>query len=148
MCDSVWPYGLWPTRLICAWDSPSKNTGVGCHALVQGIFHTQGSNLSLMSPALAGEFFITSDTWEAQDSSLENIQWWPQPIHAIPYLSLFITLCCNLLSACLSLLLVCKFSKQWKGCGWRCYCFWSRNLKKCDLFFYHSFFSFLFQFLC
>ena len=27
-------------------DSPGKNTGVGCHALLQGIFPTQGSNLS------------------------------------------------------------------------------------------------------
>ena len=28
-------------------DSPGKNTGVGCHALLQGIFPTQGLNLSL-----------------------------------------------------------------------------------------------------
>ena len=26
------------------WSSPGKNTGVGCHALLQGIFATQGSN--------------------------------------------------------------------------------------------------------
>ena len=38
-------------------DSPGKNTGVGCHFLLQGIFLTQGSNLNLMSPALAGGFF-------------------------------------------------------------------------------------------
>ena len=35
------------TRLLCPWDSPSKNTGVGCHFLLQGIFLTQGSNLHL-----------------------------------------------------------------------------------------------------
>ena len=29
----------------CPWDSPGKNTGVGCHFLFQGIFPTQGSNL-------------------------------------------------------------------------------------------------------
>ena len=29
-------------------DSPDKNTGVGCHALFQGIFPTQGSNLGLL----------------------------------------------------------------------------------------------------
>ena len=34
-------------RLLCPWDSPGKNTGVGCHALLQGIFSTQGSNLHL-----------------------------------------------------------------------------------------------------
>ena len=38
------PHGLQPTRLFCAWNSPGKNTGVGCHFLLQGIFPTQGSN--------------------------------------------------------------------------------------------------------
>ena len=40
--------GLWPARLLCPWDSPGKNTGVGCHALLQGIFQTQGSNPHLL----------------------------------------------------------------------------------------------------
>ena len=31
MSDSVWPHGLQPTRLLHPWDSPGKNTGVGCH---------------------------------------------------------------------------------------------------------------------
>ena len=26
--NSLWPYGPWPTRLLCSWDSPGKNTGV------------------------------------------------------------------------------------------------------------------------
>ena len=43
---SLRPQGLYPARLLCPWDSPGKNTGVGCHALLQGIF--QGSNLSLL----------------------------------------------------------------------------------------------------
>ena len=34
----------WLARLLCPWDSPSKNTGEGRHALPQGIFLTQGSN--------------------------------------------------------------------------------------------------------
>ena len=49
------------------WDSPGKNTGVGCHALLQGIFTSQGSNthlLSLMSPESAGGFFTTSTNSE------------------------------------------------------------------------------------
>ena len=62
MSNSLQPYRLWPTRLLCPWDSPGKNTGVGCHALCQGNFQTQGSNLSLMSHALAGTLFTT--TWE------------------------------------------------------------------------------------
>ena len=32
-----------PTRFLCPWDSPGKNTGVGCHFLLQGIFPIQGS---------------------------------------------------------------------------------------------------------
>ena len=39
---------LKPARLLCPWDSPGKNTGVGCHPLLQGIFLTQGSNPSLL----------------------------------------------------------------------------------------------------
>ena len=35
-------------RLLCPWDSPGKNTGVGCHFLLQGIFLTQGLNLNLL----------------------------------------------------------------------------------------------------
>ena len=37
-----------PARLLCPWDSPGKNTGVGCHFLLQGIFPTQESNLGLL----------------------------------------------------------------------------------------------------
>ena len=42
------PHGLEPARLLCPWDSPGKNTGVGCYALLQGIFPTQGSVLGLL----------------------------------------------------------------------------------------------------
>ena len=47
-----------PPRLLCSWDFPGKNTGMGCHFLLQGIFSIQGLNPHLlMSPALAGGFF-------------------------------------------------------------------------------------------
>ena len=46
--DSLRPYGLQSARLLCPWDSPGKKTGVGCHALFQGIFPTQGSNPGLL----------------------------------------------------------------------------------------------------
>ena len=36
-------HGLQPASLLCPWDSPGKNTGVGSHALLQGIFPSQGS---------------------------------------------------------------------------------------------------------
>ena len=34
LCNFLRPHG--PTRLLCPWDSPSKNTGVGCQSLLQG----------------------------------------------------------------------------------------------------------------
>jgi len=37
-----------PTRLLCPWDTPGKNTGVGCHFLLQGIFLTKGLNPGLL----------------------------------------------------------------------------------------------------
>ena len=36
------PYGPQPARLLCPWDSPSENTGAGCHCLLRVIFPTQG----------------------------------------------------------------------------------------------------------
>ena len=52
MSDSLWLYELEPVRLLCPWNSPVKNTGMGCHAFLQGIFpsqgSSQGSNLGLL----------------------------------------------------------------------------------------------------
>ena len=45
--DSLRPHELQPARLLCPWDSPGNNTGVGCHFLLQGIFPTQGLNPGL-----------------------------------------------------------------------------------------------------
>ena len=42
--DSLWPHGLYPARLLCPWNFPGKNIGVGCHFLLQGIFLTQDLN--------------------------------------------------------------------------------------------------------
>ena len=44
LCD---PADCSPTRLLSPWDSPGKNTGLGCHFLLQGIFQMQGSNPGL-----------------------------------------------------------------------------------------------------
>ena len=54
-------YPMWLARLLCPWDFSGKNTGVGCHFLLQGIFPTKGWEPT--SPALqagssfAGAFF-------------------------------------------------------------------------------------------
>ena len=48
MSDSLPPYGPESARLLCPWDSPGKNTGMGFHVFLQGIFPTQGSNPRLL----------------------------------------------------------------------------------------------------
>ena len=63
-CCIVWllrPHGWEPSRLLCPWDSPSKNIGVDCHSLLQGNFPIQGSNpgLHITVSYIAGEFFTT-----------------------------------------------------------------------------------------
>ena len=39
--DPLRTHRLWPARLLWPWDSPGKNTGAGCRALLQGMFPTQ-----------------------------------------------------------------------------------------------------------
>ena len=48
MSDSLQPHGLGPPRLVCPWNSPGKNTGVGYHSLFQGIFLAQRLNPHLL----------------------------------------------------------------------------------------------------
>ena len=72
MSDSLWPYVLHPASLPCPWDSPSKNTGVGCWTLLQGMFlnllnlpllhllHWQAGSLSLALPGRPNTTYISS----------------------------------------------------------------------------------------
>ena len=73
-------------RLLCPWDSPGKNTGVGCHSLLQGIFPAQGPNLGLLhcgqtlllckspgKPHVYGEMCLVAQScpilWDPMDGS-------------------------------------------------------------------------------
>ena len=48
VANSLQPHGLEPARLLCAWNFSGKNTGMGCHFLLQGIIPTQGSKPCLL----------------------------------------------------------------------------------------------------
>ena len=68
--NSWQPHGLYSARLLCPWDSPGQNTGVGCHALLQ-IFLIHVS-------CTAGRFFTIWATKEAlpgHGSNLNVHQW-------------------------------------------------------------------------
>ena len=49
LCDPIEP-----TRVFCPWNSPGKNTGVGCRFLLQEIFLTRHRN---QVSCIAGSFF-------------------------------------------------------------------------------------------
>ena len=52
MSDSVRPHGLQPIRLLHPWDSPGKNTGVGCHFLLQCMKVKSKSEVAQLCPTL------------------------------------------------------------------------------------------------
>ena len=58
MSDSVRPHRQQPTRLCCHWDSPGKNTGVGCHFLLQCMKVKSEREVAQSCPTL-------SDPWAA-----------------------------------------------------------------------------------
>ena len=58
---SLRPQGLYPARLLCPWGFPGKNTGVGCHFLLQG--NLPDSGIKPASPELAGKFFTAEPTY-------------------------------------------------------------------------------------
>ena len=53
-CATLRPPGLQPARLLCPWDSPGKNTGVGSHSLLQRIFRPRDQT---QVSRIAGGFF-------------------------------------------------------------------------------------------
>ena len=57
---SLQPHGLQPARLLWQWNFPGKNTGVGCHSLLQGIFPTQGLKLHLLQISCFADRFFTA----------------------------------------------------------------------------------------
>ena len=63
---------------LCAWNFPDKNTEVGCHVLLQGIFSTQGWNWGL--PHCRQILYLLSHiTYLAvRGSSLEDSESWPE----------------------------------------------------------------------
>ena len=53
MFDSLRPHGLQPSRLLRPWDFPGKNTGVGCHCLLQCMKMESKSEVALSCPTLS-----------------------------------------------------------------------------------------------
>ena len=52
-CLTMWPHRWQPTRLLCPWDSPGENTGVGCHFLLQCMKVKSESKVAQSRPTLS-----------------------------------------------------------------------------------------------
>ena len=84
LSDSLWPHGLQPTRLLCPWNSPGQNTGVGSHSLLQGIFPTQDSNSlqqadslpAMLSGCPLKDSYKIHDSYKACSCHIQNSGSW------------------------------------------------------------------------
>ena len=67
------PSGLHPARLLCPWEFPGKDTGVGCHACLQWSCWTRDWTCdSFFLYEFAGRFFTTSATWEGRSERVSR----------------------------------------------------------------------------
>ena len=68
-CPTLRPHRRQPTRLLCPWDSPGKNTGVGCHFFLQCMKVKSESEVVQSSPTLSDPM----DYQSLRDSSVHGI---------------------------------------------------------------------------
>ena len=65
MSDSSRPHGLQPTRLLCPWDFLGKNTGVGCHCFLWGIYlETTIIRKDTCTPMFTAALLTKTKTWK------------------------------------------------------------------------------------
>ena len=72
MCSTLQSQGLQPARFLCTWDSPGKNTEVGYHFRLQGIFLAQRLDVCLHVSCIAGRFFTVEPPVKSQNCSRKN----------------------------------------------------------------------------
>ena len=83
--------GPWPARLLCPWDSPGKDSGVGCHALLQGIVPPRDwTHVSCIS-CIPGGFFTTEPPGKSEAFRIASclFSWLCSPPFHLPQLLLF-----------------------------------------------------------
>ena len=99
MSNSVRPHRQQPTRLLCLWDSPRKNTGVGCHFVLQCMKVKSESEVAQCARLLATPWttylappsmgFSRQEYWSGVPWTLDNLMWGQEhsqlfPIHCFP----------------------------------------------------------------
>ena len=74
MFDSVQPHRQQPTRLPCPWDSPGKNTGVGCHFLLQCMKAKSENEVAQLCPTLPDPMVCSLPAYQRLATSLNKTQ--------------------------------------------------------------------------
>ena len=110
LSDSVRPHRQQPTRLLCPWDSPGKNTGVGCHFLLHCMKVKSESEVAQSCPT-------PSDPWTLAYQAPPSLGFSRQKYWSGVPLSLFI-----------SLILVIFFLIPNSSVIYQCFCFWMKPL--------------------
>ena len=73
-CPTLWdPMHCSPPGSSVHGDSPGKNTGVGCHALLQGIFPTQGSNPGLDSLPSEADSLLSEPPGKPKNTGVDSL---------------------------------------------------------------------------
>ena len=72
--DSVRPHRWQPTRLPCPWDSPGKNTGVGCHFLLQCMKMKSESEVAQSCLTLSDP--MTAAYWAPPSTGFSRQEYW------------------------------------------------------------------------
>ena len=73
--DSFQSRGPEPTTLLCPWNFPGKNTGVGCHFLLQGFFLTQDPTWVSWISCIGRGVLYSCATWESLFDSKLSLDW-------------------------------------------------------------------------
>ena len=79
MSDSVRHHRRQPTRLLSPWDSPGKNTGVGCHFLLQCMKVKSESEVSQLCPTLCNPMDCSMKEKKVKVKSLIHVQLFATP---------------------------------------------------------------------
>ena len=89
--DSLWPHGLQSTRLLCLWNSPGKNTGVGCHFLLQLEGLTFSKKLYSPQGKIISSLLSCKETLFEIDSNISFVTY----VHDLPLAQPFIANLCQ-----------------------------------------------------
>ena len=114
MSNSVQPHRRQPTRFLCPWDSPGKNSGVGCHFLLQCMKVKSESEVAQLCPTLGDPMDCSLPGSSVHGISQARVLEWGAIAFSISY-----TYICVIYMTCVYIYVFCVFfSFFWLGGMW------------------------------